>query len=83
MHRNEFLAESLNEERQTMQKRIEEVVREKAKIEKQLITLAHQKDEAGNMTKAKDEKIALVETQLAEVMKELERTRQLTRAKES
>ncbi len=54
-----------------MQRRVQDVVRDKAKIEKQLITLAHQKDEAGNVTRAKDEKIALVESQLAEVIKEL------------
>ncbi len=65
------MAESLNQERQNMQRRLEDLVRDKARVEKQLITLAHQKDEAGNVTKAKDERIALVESQLSDVVKEL------------
>lgn len=47
-----------------MQKRIDDVLKEKSRIEKQIITLAHQKEEITNISKQKDEKLSAFETQL-------------------
>jgi ABC-type nitrate/sulfonate/bicarbonate transport system ATPase subunit len=54
VQKNEFLSSSLNEERETLQKRIDDILKEKNKIEKQAIMLTHQKEEAVNIAKAKD-----------------------------
>lgn len=54
-----------------MQKRIDDLAKEKSKIEKQIITLTHQKEEAINLSKNKDDKISSYETQIIELTKEL------------
>ena len=54
-----------------MQKKVDELSRDKTKLEKQAITLAHQKEELASSSKAKDERLAMLEQQHTEVTKEV------------